>query len=454
MKNKYITDLKAGLILLIFIIMAGCSDFLDEKSDLRLATPETVKDNQAMLDRLTDVLTGFALSGMASSDDYYLTDADYDGLYYDEDKRLYTWQPDHISRTISEGNDWWYCYKAIFIANSVLYNIDHYNIPEADNIKGQALVIRAIRYLDGVQVWCQAYKASAADSEPGLPLRLDPDMNTPSKRSTLKETYAQIIKDLKLAADLLPAKQISPSRPSKTAALAYLARTYLMMGDYQSALAYSLEALSYQNSLMDFNILKLSDSYPFKEMNSEINLLAYMNTTDPVNGTIAKVPQEIYDLYDDDDLRKSAYFRMNDDGTISFRGNYSGNIVGKLSSVAMDEIYLMVAESYAQLNDVDNAMKYLNALLITRWKTGTYIYRTAHSTAEALQIIALERRKELLFRSTRWMDVKRYNRDGAGIILRRTVKGITYILPPDDPRYALAIPEEIIELSGIAQNPR
>ena len=65
-----------------------------------------------------------------------------------------------------------------------------------------------------------------------------------------------------------------------------------------------------------------------------------------------------------------------------------------------------------------------------------------------------ERRKELLFRGLRWSDLKRYNRDGAGISLERTVNGTTYTLPPNDLRYAIAIPEDIIKMTGMPQNPR
>ena len=32
-----------------------------------------------------------------SSDEFYLSDSDYNGLEYNEDKRLYTWMPDYVS---------------------------------------------------------------------------------------------------------------------------------------------------------------------------------------------------------------------------------------------------------------------------------------------------------------------------------------------------------------------
>lgn len=435
-------------------VLCGCSRFLDEKSDSNLATPTTLEDNQALLDRLSDVLSNFASSGMASSDEFYLSDADFDALEYQEDKRLYTWQKDYVSTNQGIGNDWFYCYKAVYISNAVLHNLDTYHIPGAENVKGQALALRAIRYLDAAQIWCLVYNGMTASTDLGLPLRLDPDMNIPSVRSSVKQTYDQILKDLHEAVNLLPVKQVAATRPSKVTALGYLARTYLFMGDYEKALTYCLQALSLQNTLMDFNTLNPSDSYPIKDTNPEVLLRATMRISGPVRFAVAKVPVNLYQSYSANDLRKSVYFRINPNGEIIFKGNYTGGSTGKMTSVTVDELYLIAAESYAKANDITNSMKMLNDLLITRWKTGTFIPFTANSKEEALQLIKEERQKELLFRGLRWADLKRYNRDGAGIMLTRTIKGQTYTLPPNDLRYAIAIPEDIIKLTGMPQNPR
>jgi hypothetical protein len=65
----------------------------------------------------------------------------------------------------------------------------------------------------------------------------------------------------------------------------------------------------------------------------------------------------------------------------------------------MDELYLIAAESYARTNDIAHAMDMLNSLLITRWKTGTFVPFSASTKEEALQIIKEERRKELFQRN-------------------------------------------------------
>ena len=450
---KKILQQKIGVLMLL-LLAVSCNRFLEEKSDLRLTTPTTLEDNQALLDRGTDVYGNFTCSGMASSDDFYVTDFDFNGLNYEEDKRLYTWQPDRVSTSKSVGNDWAYCYKAIYLSNAVLSNIDTYKIANADNVRGQALAWRGIRYLDAAQVWCVAYNKATAQQDQGLPLRLDTDMNIPSRRATLQQTYDQILKDLNKAVELLPNKQIAITRPSRIAVLGYLARTYLYMGDYKNALDNAQKLLQLQNGLINYEALSPTDSSPIKDKNIEMLLRTSMGLGDVVYGNIAKVPPSLYNSYMQNDLRKTVFFARSADGDVTFKGNYTGSSVGRLVSVATDEAYLITAESYAQLGDIANAMKALNDLLITRWKVGTYIGFTANNKEEALKIIAQERQKELLFRGTRWADIKRYNRDGAGINLSRIVDGVSYSLPANDLRFAIAIPEEVIVLSTIEQNKR
>ncbi len=445
---------KPSLLLLGILLWCSCTRMLEEKSDMRLTTPETLEDNQALLDRNTDVLGSFAMSGFASADEYYITDAAYNALMNDEDRRLYTWQPDRVAISNTQGNDWSWAFKAILVANTVLHNLETYQITGAENVRGQALVLRAIRFLDAAQVWGVAYNPTTAAQDLGLPLRLNPDMNEPSVRINLKDTYAQIIKDLETAVTLLPPKQVAATRPSKATALAYLARAYLLMGDYPKALDNALRVLQYQNTLMNFNTLNANASYPIKNVNEEVLLRATISTSGPVRYNISLVPSEIYNSFTQNDLRKTIFFKVNPDQTIEFRGNYTASPNGRLAGVAVDEIYLIIAECYARAGQTANALQYLNGLLVTRWKTGTFIPFTASTSEEALELIKEERKKELLFRGVRWMDLKRYNRDGAGIELTRTVLGKTYILPPIDPRWAIAIPEDIIQLTGMPQNPR
>lgn len=438
------------IILLMGVFLSGCNDFLEEKSDSSLATPESLEDNQALLDR--DFLRSQTpTSGEVSAGDIYVTDNDFNTMEVDAEKRLYSWEPDRVSTP--GDNDWGNTYQRIKTFNTVLYNLDRYHIANADNVRGQALVFRAAAYLDAVQIWCLAYDNNTANTNYGLPLRLDPDMNILSVRSSLKQTYDQITNDLLTAIRLLPSMQVSPTRPSKATALGYLARAYLFMGDYEKSLQYGNEALSTYGALLNYNDLDSTASYPIDEINVETLLPLTMAYSYFLPSSKAKIPTSLYDSYADNDLRKIIFFRKNSAGEVLFKGNYSGGSL-RSSGLANDEVYLIVAESYAQMNDVNKAMQVLNQLLVTRWKVGTFSPYTAITNEEALQIIKEERQKELLLRGLRWADLKRYNRDGSNIVLTKTVNGNTFILPPNDLRYAIAIPEDIIKMTGMPQNKR
>src|SRR5690606_7136131 len=84
--------------------------------------------------------------------------------------------------------------------------------------------------------------------------------------------------------------------------------------------------------------------------------------------TACFIDPELYSLYDDNDLRKTVFFRTNTNGTISFTGNYGESASRLFSGLSNDELYLIRAESRARQGEVDLAMKDLNALLRTRWR--------------------------------------------------------------------------------------
>jgi hypothetical protein len=68
-------------------------------------------------------------------------------------------------------------------------------------------------------------------------------------------------------------------------------------------------------------------------------------------------------------------------------------------------------------------------------------------------MILQERRKELLFRGTRWTDLKRLNQDPKyAITLSRQLNGQVYQLPAGE-TFVAWIPQRTIDMSGMKQNP-
>ncbi|MDT3401255.1 RagB/SusD family nutrient uptake outer membrane protein [Mucilaginibacter terrae] len=434
----------------------SCSKYLDEKSDKKLVVPVTLADFQALLDNHTQNVNREPADGEISADDYYLTDASFNSLTTEGHKRTYTWQKDYL---IDGTNYWMYSYFTVYSANSVLEGTENIvrdpaNREEWGSVTGHAYFLRAKSFLNLANIWVNAYDGQSPGENQGLPLRLNSDFNERSVRSTIHQTYAQILSDLKMAATLLPITPKYFTRPGKPAAFALLARTYLYMGNYQEAAVYADSCLQMTATrLIDFNSLSASANFPISQNNVETILYSVTGTPAPISQSRALIVPELYNQYENNDLRKSIYFRNNNNGTFSFKGNYSGSgtIFG---GIVNDEVYLMRAEANARLGNVSQAMNDLNTLMIKRWRTGTFVPFTANNSEDAVKIILRERRKELLMRTLRWPDLKRLNKSGAGISLSRTVNGTTYTLPPNDLRYALPIPEDVIQLSGMPQNPR
>jgi len=447
-----------GLVLQL-VINAGCKKYLSEKSDKKLVIISSLDDMQALFDDYSNISYSDAASGETSADDYYVTSADWSSRSEPE-RRTYTWEKDFLFA--AQANDWLNCYKVVYYANTVFeklgdVTLNEYNKAQWENIKGQAHFFRAKAFFQAAAIWTPAYDASTASTDLGLPLRLTSDFEEKSIRSSVQKTYDQILTDLNESIKVLPVDQVQVIRPTKFAAYGLLARVYLAMRSYDSCAKYADLCLKAKSTLMDYNnaggsdLVNLTSNTPFVQFNKEVIFESTLAAPGILTNSRAKIDSNLYLSYADDDLRKTAFFKNNNNGTYGFKGNYSNGLFDGLS---VNEMYLMRAECAARSGDIVAAMNDLNTLLVKRWKTSKFVPYTAANKAEALNKVLTERRKELLMRGLRWIDLKRLNKEGANITLRRIVNGQTYTLLPNNLRYALPIPEDVIALSGMEQNPR
>lgn len=455
--NRLYKKISAVLLISCLICFLGCKKFLDEKTSKKLAVPTTLSDFQAVLDDPSVTNFSSPISGEISSDDYYLTDAKWNGLASLQERRMYIWEKDNLFE--SGFNDWQNVYSAIYSYNTALQGTDKIprevtNAIEWDNIKGQALYCRANSYLEGIIIWGLAYDGKTAGVDLGMPLKTNTVFSERSERASVQQTYELIIHDLKASVILLPMIPLSKFRPSKPAAYGLLARTYLSMRDYENARKYADSCLSLKKDILDFNTLSFAGTYPFNfDNNVEVIYYKGMRTLPVISGTTPMVLPGSLDSYHVADLRKQIFFKKNTDNTYRFRGGYSGST--PFSGVATNEMFLIKAECLARKGEIKESMGVMNGLLIKRWNNAKiYVPYTADSSAEALSIILKERRKELIMRGLRWMDIKRLNKEGANIALSRSLNNKVYELLPNDLRFALPIPEDIISLSGMEQNRR
>lgn len=444
------------LFLATIVLFTSCKKYLDLKPDKAVAVPSTLQDMRAILNNQSNLNSRFAELAEIAADDYYVTSADWSSSTNEEDKNNYIWHPQ-----AEDVSCWSNPYKTIFYANTVLDNIDNIqataaNRSEWNSCKGEALFFRGFAFFDLAQVYCKPFDPAGNNNSLGLPLRLSSDIGIPTARSSVAETYNRITADLLEAVSLLPVSVPVKTRPSKTAAFAALARIYLAMELYDNALAYADSALSLYNQLIDYNTVNASASIPFAVFNAEVIFHSYSPGGGLLNISRCKLDSFLYSSYAANDLRKTVFFKNNGNGTFGYKGSYNATTNNVFfNGLATDEVYLIKAECLARMGNTTSAINTLNQLMVKRWKNATFIPFTATNTDQALRIILTERRKELLFRSLRWQDLRRLNRDARFVItLTRIINSQTYTLPPGDPRYVMLIPADVIALTGIPQNPR
>jgi tetratricopeptide (TPR) repeat protein len=456
-------------VFIVCLILASCQKFVDIKKSGSQSFIETAQDCQLILDNYDLFNTAYPIDGEISTDDYYLDDAGYnsDPITLD-DRSLYTWRSNAIR---NEGTQWVNSYNKIYHTNLVLEALEKLNGKEntgiLNNLKGSALFLRAYALWNLAQLYARPYGANAAQ-DPGIPVHLLSDINDIQGRGTVKNTYDRIVQDLSDAANLLNATSSISTRPNKAAAFAMLARVYLSMENYPAALASASSALALKHDLIDFNTLNRESFNPFVKFNKEVIFHSVVFSQNSVleagygDQDLALINPEIISSYEINDLRKIILFKENTDvpvpsGTYRFTGNYESAVGSSklFNGLAVDEVYLTRAESYARTGNADAAMQDLNTLLQSRWASGTYRTKTAGSVNDALSQVLGERRKELVMRGSRWTDLRRLNKEAQfARTLSRVVNGSTYTLPPNDNRYTLLIPQEVLTNSALAQNAR
>ncbi|QIH35498.1 RagB/SusD family nutrient uptake outer membrane protein [Sphingobacterium sp. DR205] len=462
MKRSIIKVLsKLSLLFIACCSLLSCEKYLDVKPDQKLAVPESLDDLQALIDNYPiHIFQSDALE--VSAGEFTVIDANLASLSSDFHRRMYQWDSYNLFQEGTIVSDWARYYTTIYNCNTALEGLakierNNVNAAQYDQIKGRALFVRAEKLFHASLVWCLAYDKKNASNTLGMPIRLDTDFNKRSARSSLEDTYKQILADATLAVQLLVKQTGSPVEPNRCIANALLAKVYLYMADYENAFKYADAALALNNQLLDYSTLDATKPYPIPQFNKEVIYHCLAGYPQILNTTRAQIVEDLIASYEANDLRLDLYFTKNADGTNGFRGLYTGT-TSLFMGIATDELYLIRAEAAVRLKRTDIALKDLNTLLVTRWKkeNGKTTYQEIKDmgSEELLARILLERRKSLVFRGIRWYDLKRLNRDGANVVLKRKVEGKEFVLQPNDLRYALPIPNDIIELSDIVQNPR
>lgn len=387
------------VLVAIALSFTACNNFLDVEPK-GIVLPKTYSDYEAMLNA-PEVTASFPDIMLNFSDDAYFS---YSPSSVGPDANAYFWNP-----ILDPNNDdapvvWSDLYKTIYYTNVVVNNVmdaEGGNESIKKQIYAEALVFRAQAYFHLLTVFSKAYDKSTSDTDLGVPIVTSVDVKDPiPNRATVQENIDQIIEDVEHAYSVLSMQRLNATRVNKSVAAAVLSRVYLYIEDYEKANEYAELAMGNTYQLEDYNIE--SYAFGFPEENPE-NLWIVLNK-DYYAGWMPEYSSDLESNYDFDDLRYMN-FAIPIEPTLYYNGAYNlGLTVG--------ELVLNRAEALARLNKVSEAMDMLNYLRENR--IADYAYEPSEATGkeEALEAVLLERRKELAFKGTRWMDIKRLVRQG------------------------------------------
>ncbi len=422
-------------------LFTSCSDFLTEE-------PKQEQSNELTFATFDGVnKAAAAMYGMFQSDAWYdgeftlmselrcgnaknPTSVPGSGRYRSDTQWIYS---DHSTSPL-----WSYAYYTIARANNVINNLDDKVGKDAtqqqvNNVKAEALFIRALCYFDLVITYCQPYNYNATeDDKMGVPLVLVTENGKPA-RDSKENVYNQIVADLLQAESIMADDYVragvtdKAATPTKPAIQALLSRVYLYMNKWQEAADYATKVISnkkYELAPADAYAAMFSAATApeggeiiFEVYGSDKNEywdnsgwahLPYTTTTDDKgsHGDVCAT-KDLYDLYSEGDVRKSMFKQHGND---YFPTKYSGKPKDsdpKYTNVPilrLSEMYLNRAEAIINGASIQGVTAESDLRKIAT-------VRGASQTAAATkQGVFDERRRELAFEGHITADYARCNK--------------------------------------------
>lgn len=360
-------------------------------------------------------------------------------------------------------------YSVNYFLNRIALNTGKTTAALEAQYVGEGKYIRALVYFNLVNLYAQPYNFTTDASHLGVPIQLtapdavaafDPSQNL--TRSTVKQVYDQIEKDLLEALAGLPETYTTPfdrtGRATKDAARALLSRMYLYKADYTNAAKYSSDVItggrhalnsspvvpftstSYQTTESIFSVAMNSSDNP----NTNNALGQHYGSTNRADITVTPYARIDTTQFRSKDLRRTLLLTPNTyptAATLVYTRKYSNASFDYVPINRYSEVLLNNAEALAQLSSgvSADAVTLLNTVRrrslpnIPAYPSYT---TTSFANKQALiDAILFERRLELAFEGHRYYDLLRY---------KRNPSRITY----GDDRIVLPIP-----LVDIQQNP-
>ena len=426
------------------IMLPSCAGFLDQKpsdSTLSIEAITTPADAQVALNGAFRAMSNFSYYGRQ-----FLLYADFKGgdmtppsLGLGNDA-LFTFI--HNFNMSNFGEYWNIMYYVILQSNNLLAALDEdlvKIVSESDqtavnNIKGQALFVRALAHFDLVRIYGYPYLKDNGAS-PGAAIVTEV-LNAKDQlvRNTVAEVYTQVIQDLTQASTLMSKSKIELGA-NYYAAKGLLARVYLYKGDWDNAYSNAVEVINsgmYQlytpeNWVESWGIDYGSESIFELPVRTGENDLAQSSPTFMLrpsyvnNGQSSLVASKIFETLLNEDPQDVRWGIMGNEttneghawlvkGRLGWVRKYEKNnqTANNLKIIRLSEMYLIAAEAALKKSaaDKNTAANYLNAIR----KRSLSLAPAQANDSQLEDLILKERRKEFLCEGHTYFEYMRLGR--------------------------------------------
>ena len=336
--------------------------------------------------------------------------------------------------------------------------------------KAEARVLRAWDHFVAINLYAKSYTPATAAEDGGVCIMEHYDLEAVPSKSTVAKVYDFIISELEAAVPLLQEHPVNIYHPNKAYGYGLLSLVYLFHRDWEKARDAALQSLALNNALVDYNEIPASGFYSFRKYANENNpeVLSYMWmgsgwTTEAVAlYAHGQISPELVALFDTaNDLRYSKFLRQSGSSIALYFDEGSGAAIWTPATdtsrftymtvgLRTAEVYLILAEAYARLNNLVESKSYVEKLRAKRIKGGDGTIATPANQKEMMDQIILERRKELLYGFHRFFDLKRFNTEPEYAKTTTRVFPVvnvsteypqqTYTLRPDSRLYIIPFP--------------
>lgn len=435
--------IKGLMTVLISTFVYSCSDFLDTRQYSSLSSDIAISNISDANAALIGIYDG--LQGNSSNTTYYASRMNYYGDVRGDDMQasgsgnrtssVYEMQYNEDNAPVI----WGLPYNVIRRANNLIKALEAGKVTDAseeviNDLKGQALAIRALAHFDLVRVYGKPYSVDKGASM-GVPIVLEPlEPSASPSRNTVEEVYTQVIKDLNDAIGLMKnSTSAKLGYMNVWAVKALLTRVYLYKEENEKALNLAQDIIK-NSTYKLWSTSEYSDVWSKEETSEVIFEIVNFDTSDwgDREGIGYLMSEEGYadmivttsfsNLLNEDpnDIRHSIIDASKDDSNIKewgtdkiwcnkFRGKTGGQIpVANIPILRLSEVYLNAAEAAVKLggSNAQIAADYVKAIAQRANPETTEVFTASNIT---LDRVLKERRKELVGEGHRFFDLMRNN---------------------------------------------